>query len=41
LSPRNYGRLSAHARHLFHCSIRQRPEVGEDLRRFRRIHHAL
>ena len=26
---------------LFHCSIRQCPEVGEHLRRFRRIHHAL
>src|SRR6266704_139064 len=26
---------------LFHCSIRQCPEVGEYLRRFRRIHHAL
>src|ERR1700687_2440490 len=26
---------------LFHCSIRQCPEVGEYLRRLRRIHHAL
>src|SRR5436309_788398 len=26
---------------LFHRSIRQSPEVGEYLRRFRRIHHAL
>src|SRR5260221_11764654 len=26
---------------LSHCSVRQRPEVGEHLRRFRRIHHAL
>src|SRR5216683_2302649 len=26
---------------LFHCSVRQRPEVREYLRRFRRIHHAL
>jgi hypothetical protein len=29
------------ARRLFHCSIRQCPEVGEYLRRFRRIHQAL
>jgi hypothetical protein len=26
---------------LFHCSVRQCPEVGEHVRRFRRIHHAL
>src|SRR5580704_8318663 len=31
----------AFARSLFHCSIRKCPEVGESLRRFGRIHHAL